>query len=266
MALTLNGMPTTTTTRCNYSAGSFTKPGGAQSKNYKQTYISDASDITVTRQTRRMEADEITIGDLEYSWSFGSTRASGIYTFTGLSTGALNTISATVTVTCKKTTTHWLRTDVRTRTAGKPGTPASGDTPAVPATPPGAWTDWVEGTESHGLARTETLPVGERTYRLDVYTKPGYWTGFANIKVDAIIEDTLLGSEWDSLGRQASKYRNWENQRDMGISVSRGTGWVTAALYNEMAEACNISRHVKVDDLIYASYFLELRDAVQGGN
>lgn len=271
MALVLKGLPTTNSAICEYSAGQFNKPGGAQSKNYKQTWIQDITGDSQTRQTRRMEADEIKIGDLKYRWDFGSTQANGTHTFTRLVVGERNTIKATVTVTCEKITTHWLRTDSRTRTAGKPAVPGTDGKPGTPATPPGPWSEWKQGEESHGLPKTESIPVqgSPKTYTLEVYTKPGYWNGFTRIAANAIIEDALVGSEWDSLGRQASKYRNWENQRDMGISVSSYSsdgGWITARLYNEMADACNIQRRVRINDLIYASYFLELKNAVQGGN
>lgn len=274
MALILVGLPTTNSATCNYSAGNFAKPGGAQPKKYKQTWISEIEGDSTTRQTRRMEADEVQIGDLKYSWDFGSNQANGTHTFTRLLTGERNIITATVTATCEKITTHWLRTDVRTRTPGKPGTPAQGDKPAIPATPPGPWSEWKEGEESHGLPKIEYISVSgsPKVYQITVYTKPGYWTGFSRIRPDATIQEALIGSEWDSLGRQASKYQNWKNQRDMQISVSSYTsdgGWVTASLYNEMAQACGIRRRViggSNGDVIYASYFIELKDAVQGGN
>lgn len=273
MGLTLSGLPTRTQVKCNYTAGSFSKPGGAQSgRPLKEVSGSDTTEDapdSATTGSKKMEGTKIEFGDLFYSWSFGDDQANGTHTFiVNNKAGQRTTINATVTVKCKKITTKITRTDTARRTAGKPGKPATETTPEVPATPPGPWI-WTPGNE-HESKSTETVNAipSSRNYSVTVTMQPPEFRWGNGVAIGQTIQDSdaLTADKWNELVDRTGQWYNWKHQssgRTYNAKVN-SNATIEADIYNVIASALSVPQVSggPKGTIITAKAFTDLEDAV----
>lgn len=152
----------------------------------------------------------------EFSWSFSpgggeATGKSGSHTFTGLTAGAANTLTATVTLYCTQ--------KIYTRQDDQEG----------------GYTPWE-------LSRENTNHrVGVDSAEITVYTKPGSFTGFAGAKKDVLINDVLNSTSISAWNTHCGKYMSWKNQESKygTIKVTFPTGQlITADWFNSLRTSC----------------------------
>lgn len=273
MALTLANNPTRNSATCNYSAGTgFSKPGTDFTTSY--TFVPgslspSSPGLTDGVQTRRMEATETKYGNFSYRWNFGSTSANGQHTFTGLTAGTSKRLSATVTVTCRKTVTKLTKVQRRTRTPGSPAVPDTDEKPGTPQKNPGVWSSWRDyGSVIRGTPTVTTVAAtgSPKTFTLTVYAKPAEFLWGSGVSSNQTIQVStgLSATKWNTLVERVEQRVNWQNQDGnanySGAEVSSNE-LITAVKYNILASALGVS-NVRVGDLITSAVFIALQTAV----
>lgn len=172
-----------------------------------------------------------TYEDLTYSWTFspgGSTasKASGTKKITGLTAGADTTITGTVEVTCIR--------KYYTRTKNEDG----------------SYTKWEYKKSSTYTIKTESDSV-------TVYTRPGTFTKFSNIKAEkTYISDILTAENIDAWCNHCNKYLSWKNQTTSTAANNckvKSNDLITADWYNKCARTCGLIKK-NGKDLVKGSY------------
>ena len=245
-----------TSAHISYAASGFSLPS-----NVEGSWSITSS--TTTSETQKKTSIEYS--DLEYSWDFGSSRASGAHDF-AISAGVGKSISATVTVTCTKTTINATQSRSRSYTPGKPAVGNPGEEGYEPAQPEeyGEWSDWSgDATKS-----SESYLVGRVTSNtITVYGQPQAFSWSGNIAANQTIQSSygLTASDWNILVTRAEQHTNWKNQSG-GTSYSNANvtsgELISANKYNIIANALGVSGVTAGVTIITASVFIALQTAV----
>lgn len=175
----------------------------------------------------------------DYSWTFSpgggtSSSSSGTKTITGLTQGAANTITATVTLKCDRH--YYTRNDDDTA--------------------------WI-------YEDTDTYTVDTETVTLIVYTRPGVFTGFDGSR-DQLINEVINSTSAANWNTHCGKYLSWKNQASKygTVTVAFPSGQlITAAWFNSLRTACGATEAqvpvaVRDQTLITADIFKKLGAAI----
>lgn len=216
------------------------------------TYPSDAG-TTTTGDSKNGSKTTISYSNTIWSWSFSDGGSSSTkepsHKFTGLSAGKSNTLRGTLSAKCTKsvTKTSW---STSKQEVGK-------DENGNPI--------YEEVTTTVGPTTTKTtVNIGSASDSVTVYTQPYAWS--FGCKAGDYISDYATAENWNELADQVGKYKSWRTQSNKyssynTLKVSSGT-WITASIYNSMAQACGVSSVTANSTLITASLFEALADAV----
>lgn len=207
-----------------------------------------------TTQISYTDADGCTT---TWKWTFtgctgSADQKSGTTTVTGLVAGKSNSITATLSVTRSSKIITRTYKQKHTRTKKEDGT----------------YTSWVEGSKTL-VSTTKADGVGtnlgsQTSNTLIIYTKPTEFTW--TISSSGYIVDYISATKWNELCDQVGKYLSYKNKSNQysaanGAKVSSGA-WISAAIYNQLANLLNKSTVVAGQTLITAAHFTTLRDAV----
>lgn len=189
--------------------------------------------------------------DLEYDWAFNSsftaTGSTGTINYiTGLTQGAKNFISATVTVTCTETTTvqaatrNWTKIESYSRTSTDVDFTFVGSSES-----PGSYGSWSDN-ETSSIDTTGACEATQATNTLSVYTRPGAFSDY-NFAVNTTIESSagLTAGKVDNWIAHCNAFNNWYNQpsiaaneSNIGATCAVTTGdYITASWYNNCVAA-----------------------------
>ena len=255
---------TRTTAYIEYEASDYSLPNNNIST-WKGSAPSFGSTWTQTRTVT-------TYKNIEYEWSFGSTKASGTYEF-NISAGQAKSISASLKVNCTKTETEQSRINTREQIESTLESSTSEQDGYVSATPSKQddWQGWSDASNISSSTSTYTI-ADVFTNEITVYGQPSQFSWGDGVASGNIIQVSagLSASKWNTLVERIEQWTNWKNQSDgadySDAEVSSGE-LVTAAKYNILARALGVSTvtaHTKntTGTLITASVFIALQTAV----
>lgn len=254
------------TAHIKYQATGYSLP----STGYDSWSGSEPSSGSTWTQTRKVYS----YSNLSYSWSFGSTSASGYNDFS-ISSGQVNTISATVTVFCTKTTSNQERHKTRSWIPGTPASGTPGEEGYKPATKGkwGNWSNWSTPTTTSTSTATHYLARRVSSNSIQVYAHPSEFDDWKNVKVNSIIESNtgLTAQSWNKLVTKTGQWKSWREQSNYygnysSANVSAGE-LISASKYNILAKALSVSQVTAPTDrttgtLITADVFIALQTAV----
>ena len=229
------------------TASGFIKPSNKaltpQYSNYSGGGANDSS------ESRRVSGSGETYGNLTYEWSFSSgnsaTGSSTTHSYTGLSTGTSNRVTATVIAYSQVTRSSYSGTQSRSRDWIDPPPPAEGESPGQGHW--GSWSSWSPSLDSLKNESTRKEEIDRATGSLTVYTQPAQFSWSRTISRGQTIQTNLTASDWNALVTTAEKRTNWKNQSGgtsySGDKVSKGD-LLTASKYNSLAGHCGSSNRV----------------------
>lgn len=185
-------------------------------------------------------------GGLQYSWSPNdATTSKTTITFSGLTEGVKNSVTASVSVTVKELQYSAVQTSTSTGSQSYykrrrksdqllvPSIQISG--PTLPSTP----TSLGRPSFSSTASNTVTHSVGSASLTVQVYTR-GAGFSFAAVKDTSKINNILTSSKIAAWNTACKAYRQWKAQAaftmPVGCDASSG-GTVTAAWYNACVKA-----------------------------
>lgn len=109
-----------------------------------------------------------------------------------------------------------------------------------------AWVDvyctqTIKATDGTTTSETSWYSLGGAGSSIAIYTQPGPWTRWDNLKEGQIVEDVLKAEDWNNLLEQCKKWKRWESQSAnisvVDCSVEPGA-IITAEIYMNMAKNC----------------------------
>ena len=180
---------------------------------------------------------------LTYSWEFSdggsSSSASGAHTFTGLSLGTNNILSATVTVSCTQSTTYYAY--VSEPDLDKPILDEEGN-PTGQYEEKWYWTSAFQGNSSYSL--------GSATASITIYTQPSKFSLY-DFKEHTRIQDNLTVEVVTAWCEQCGKYLSWLNQTNRYDAanhlIPNSKDVITADWYNACSKLCGLNTIVIKD-------------------
>ena len=233
--------------RCSGFTASSNKPNGSSD-------WSPSEGPGVTSGTAYDSEIRYTITRYEWTFNPGAGIAYGD-TISGFVISGLNAgeeVVITATVKCYEEGTIFTKSGSRSRSYDK-----ETDT----------YGDWVEvwsGYENKGSAGEKALDdtaYAEKT----IYTKPEEFSWNGSVGKDKTIQTPEFSAAWDKLVETAGKRQNYEHQEggnDYSSYNAESNALITAAGYNAIAKACNVSKTVNKDDIIYASLYEDLATSI----
>lgn len=192
-----------------------------------------------------------------WKWTFtgctgSANQKSGTTTVTGLTAGRANSITGTLSA--KRSSKIITRTYKQKQTRIK--------------NEDGSYTSWVlSGKTLVSTIKTNGTgtDLGSQTSNtLIIYTKPNTFTW--DIPSSGYIIDYISATKWNELCDQVGKYLSYKNKSNQ-YSVANGAkvnpkDWISAAIYNQVANLLGKSTVTANQTLITAAHFTTLRDAV----
>lgn len=136
------------------------------------------------------------------------------------------------------------------------------------SSPWGSFT-YVRTENTRGPYQDTSYQYPTSTTSRTMWTAPKRFVWSGTIRSGEVIEENLFHSDWVKLAQTAARKYDWKNQNQYGQTTYTVNTWigkvVSAQDFNIMAGYCGSSRRVQQGELIYASYFIELSDAVNQG-
>lgn len=192
--------------------------------------------------------EKTTFENLVYTWNFTpggnlvTKTASSTKSFTNLTQGAANVITATLYITC--TRRYWYREWNEEKNA---------------------WGSWKEDKNE----KEDDYPVGNKSgysVSITIYTKPGTFSKFDGIK-DQLINEVINSESAAAWNTHCSAYMSWKNKSAQSVNITFPSGQlITAEWFNSLRTACgspeSVPIAVKDQTLITADIFKKLGAAI----